>query len=515
MYDKSYTTMQSYLNIRETVRTLLRHRKLADRRSFGSDGNKFAKAMIYLSAAFVLIYLIGLSIPFAIIANESRTMTSAELLCTLLPFILAIDFALRFLVQQTPAQIVRPYMLLPLSHYACIDTFIFSSVVSIGNLTWLAFVLPYTLMSMLFGYGIQTTAITILMVVILIAVNSLWYAVVRTLVIESAWWWALPAAVYTLLASPLYIGNDAGFDQLCDTYAAIGSLIDRHSPLALLIPLIMLAAIACINRKVQYKYTKLELMRVEKKHELKKVHRFAFLERYGKVGTFLQLEIKLVTRNKNPRKAFFSGIFTMLILSVVIITSDIYDSIAMTNFWAFYNMVLLGATILTRIMGYEGNYIDCLLVRREDILALLKAKYIFYSALLALPTMLMIPVVISGKWSLYMLVSYAVFTMGFQHFLLFQTAVYNKQTIALNEKLTTKGGLDGNYTQMLIMAAIFIVPSILVNTLQTLLNENTVYTIILAIGIFFVLTHNIWLRNIYKRMMRRKYDNLESFTATR
>ena len=104
---------------------------------------------------------------------------------------------------------------------------------------------------------------------------------------------------------------------------------------------------------------------------------------------------------------------------------------------------------------------------------------------------------------------------GFQYFLLFQTAVYNKQAIPLNEKLTTKGGLDGNYTQMLIMAGIFIVPSILVNMLQTFLSENTVYTVILIIGIIFVLTHSIWLRNIYKRMMKRKYANLESFTATR
>lgn len=507
--------MQSYLNIRETVRTLLYHRKLADRRSFGSDGNKFAKVMVYLSAAFVFIYLIGLSIPFAMIANESRTMTSAELLCTLLPFILALDFALRFVVQQTPAQIVRPYMLLPLSHHACIDTFIFSSVVNSGNLTWLAFVLPYTLMSMLFGYGIPTTVLTIFMVVILVAANSLWYAVVRTLVMESAWWWALPVGVYALLASPLYIGSEAGFDQLCDTYAVVGEFIDKHSILTLLLPLALLVVLAYANRRVQYKYVKLELMRIEKKQELKKVRRFDFLERYGDVGTFLQLELKLVTRNKNPRKAFFSGIFTMLILSVAIIASDIYDSVAMTNFWAFYNMALLGATILTRMMGYEGNYIDCLLVRRENILALLKAKYIFYSALLLLPTLLMMPVVISGKWSFYMLVSYAIFTMGFQYFLLFQTAVYNKQAIPLNEKLTTKGGLDGNYTQMLIMAGIFIVPSILVNMLQTFLRENTVYTVILIIGIIFVLTHRIWLRNIYKRMMKRKYANLESFTATR
>ena len=37
----------------------------------------------------------------------------------------------------------------------------------------------------------------------------------------------------------------------------------------------------------------------------------------------------------------------------------------------------------------------------------------------------------------------------------------------------------------------------------------------LAIGLVFVLTNRLWLRNIYNRMMRRKYSNLEGFTSTR
>lgn len=465
--------------------------------------------------AFVMIYLMGLSIPFAIIANGSRTMTSAELLFTLMPFILAFDFSTRFAVQQTPAQIVRPYMILPMSHYACIDTFLFSSIFTIGNVTWLAFTLPYALMSMLFSYGMTTTLMSVVAVVVLTAANSQWYSIVRTLVGESQWWWALPAAVYALLASPLYIGSNAGLDQFSDVYSIFGSLIDSHNPFAVILPIALIVCLTYINRRVQYKYVKIELMHAEKKTEVKSVHRFAFLERYGEIGTLLQLEIKLLTRNKNPRKALLSGLFTMLLVSVAIIASDVYDSERMTNFWALYNFVLLGSMILVRMMGYEGNYIDSLLVHRENILALLKAKYIFYSALLALPLLLMLPVVVSGKWSIYMLLSYAVFTMGFQYFLLFQMAVYNKQSIPLNEKLTTKGGVDGNYIQMVIMLALLIVPNALVSILQATFSDNVAYLVMFAIGMAFVMTHNIWLRNVYNRMMKRKYKNLESFIATR
>lgn len=507
--------MQSYLTFRETTKVLIHHRKLADIRNLGSAENRFAKTMIHLSMAFIVIYLIAMSIPFAMIANESRTTTSSELLCCLMPFILLLDFALRFIIQQTPAQIVRPYTLLPLSRYACIDAFIVSSVFTWGNLVWLTFVFPYCLMSMVFSYGIITAIMTILLVTIAIAANSQWYAIMRTLINNSFYWWILPIIVYAAIASPFYIGNNAGINQFGEVYATAGEYIDRHNPLAILAALAILAGLVCLNRKVQYKYVQQELMRSEKKDVVKRVNRFTFLERYGETGTFLQLEIKLFTRNKNPRKAFFSSVFTMVLLSVIIIASDIYDTSVTANFWALYNFILLGSMILVRVMGYEGNYIDCLLVHRENILALLHAKYIFYSILLILPFVLMLPVVISGKWSLYMLISYAVFTMGFQYFCLFQAAVYNKQTIPLNQKLTTKGGLDGNYTQMVIMAGLFIVPNTIVNILQNVFSDNVAYTTMLAIGIAFTLTHKIWLHNIYHRMMKRKYATLENFTATR
>lgn len=510
-----YFPMQSLISLRQIVKTLISHRKLANTRNFSYTENKFAKVMIGISTSFIVLYLIALSIPFAMIANDLRTMTSTEMLFIIAPFILFVDFGSRFLMQQTPAQIVRPYLLLPISRRSCINAFIFSSIFTWGNIVWLTFVIPYVLMSIVFSYGLLTSFITILVFAVLVAVNSQWYLIVRTLINETFWWWILPVFVYFIALLPMFISGSIDLDRFTDTYSLIGAAIDEHNPLVIVLVISFLAIMVTINREVQYRCVQRELMRLEKKEVVNKVNKFVFLERYGEVGTFLQLEVKLLTRNKNPRKAFFSAILTMIVLSIVIIFSDIYDSIAMTNFWALYNFVLLGSMLLVRMMGYEGNYIDCMFVHRENILAVLKAKYIFYSLLLTLPFVLMLPVVLSDKWSLYMLVSYAVFTMGFQYFMLFQTAVYNKQTISLNEKLTTKGGLDGNYMQIFITIAILVIPNIIVTILQSILNNNVAYTVMLLIGLIFVSTSNIWLRNIYKRIMQRKYLLLESFIATR
>jgi hypothetical protein len=40
-------------------------------------------------------------------------------------------------------------------------------------------------------------------------------------------------------------------------------------------------------------------------------------------------------------------------------------------------------------------------------------------------------------------------------------------------------------------------------------------SILLVIGIAFILTSNIWLRNIYQRFMARRYKNMEDFRDSR
>lgn len=498
----------------ELIRLLLRHRKLADDRSLSATENKFAKFFILFSILIIVIYLMGLAVGLSLIVNSDITATATENLCIGIPFLLLIDFNMRFTMQQTPAHIIKPYILLPLPRYTCIDAFIYSSLISKSNFVWFAFFLPYALMSIVFSYGMATATLTMLLCLVLLLINSQWYAIARTLINRSVIWWILPI-IYGIEAMPLYVGSNAGWNQFCNLYSTVGTMLDKHNVLPIFIAIVVLVGITAVNRRLQYVSIERELMRTEVKKSVKKVNRFAFFEKYGEIGLFMQLEIKLLLRNATPKKALRSGFFTMAMICAFIVLSDVYDSSGMTNFWGLYAFMIFGTMNLLGLMSYEGNYIDCMLTHRENILSLLKAKYVFYSLLLIAPFLLMLPAVISGKWSLLMLVSYLIFTMGFQYFIAFQTAVYNKITVPLNTKMTDKAGLKTNYIQLVLVAIVFIVPNILVNILQSLFSENIAYLTMLLIGLGFIATHRLWLRNVYNRLMKRKYENLEGFISSR
>ena len=495
----------------ELFRELRRHRKQANKRAFNFEQNKVAKYLVGFVYALTLIYLIFFAIIFSLAANDSRFMTTVEFIMAMAPFILLIDFLLRFTAQQTPTQLIKPYILLPISKYTCIDTLILSSLFNWGNLTWFVMFIPYALMSIVFTHGIWVTLGVFLCYYLLILINSQWYSLVRAYINDSLVWWIVPIIVYLLVFLPVLL---EGWSFMFKFYASIGTAISEGSILPYLIPLAFLAVIVYLNRKVQFAHIWNELAKTEKSKSYDSKH-YSFLEKRGDVGQYIQLEIKSTIRNKNVKKGFIFATAIVFIMSMVIALTDAYDNEFMTNFWCLYNFVIYGAMLLVKVMCNEGNYIDCLMVRRENILKLLQAKYIFYSAILLFPFILMLPTVFAGKWSLFMLISYAFFTAGFQYFILFQMAVYNKQTTPLNTKFISKNGIENNYFQIVAEMSAFIIPMMLVSTLQALFGETISYVVMLTIGMIFILTHPIWLRNIYLRMMKKKYELLDGFRASR
>lgn len=503
------------MNKLEIFKTLRRHRVLAEKRDPIYSQNKAAKWLIYFMSLFIYGYLIFFSVIFALAVNESRNTTALEMMLGIMPFILTVDFAVRWMSQQTPSQIIKPYVLLPLPRYACIDTFIFRSLFNWGNVIWFVMLIPFCLMSVIFAYGIGACIILLLTYYIAILANSQWYCVVRTLVINSQLWWLLPIGIYALVYSPFYIGSDAGFDQFFDIYSSLGTMLDKGNILPVVIFLLLLAALIMGNRPLQYANVMKELGRAPKETKIKKVSEFRFLNSYGETGEYIKLEIKSLMRNKNPRKSFISASVLVVVITLICSFSDVYDGVSMSNFWCIYNLVIYASMLLIKIMGNEGNYIDALMVRKENILSLLRAKYMFFCSLILVPVLLLMPTVITGKWSLAMIVSYALFTAGFQYFMIFQLAVYNKTTIPLNTKFVSRNGMENNYFQLVVSFSVFLLPMLVVNVLNCFFSDTVTYGIMAGIGICFISTYKLWLRNIYNRMMKRRYKNLEGFRMSR
>lgn len=502
------------MNRLQLIRTLHRHLSLSEKRSVAWEQSKMAKYGIYIMSGIAIIYLIFIAIMLSLAVNETKSVIGYEFMYGIAPFIFTVDFFLRFAFQQTPSQLVKPYSLLPVSKYACIDCFLLNTITRTYNFIWFAIFIPFALMSVLFSEGTTVVLGFIFGLWLLTIVNSQWYLLVRSLINSNLIWWFLPVIIYASVFSPLYFGEKAGIDKFLDFYMSFGEGFSFWHPLYYITALVAIFLIFEINRKLQYRLIWQELSKSEQVR-VRNLMRFTYLERMGKIGEYLKLEIKSIMRNKNVRKTFIASTVIVIMFSLILSFSNIYDGIIMTNFWCIYCFALYGATILVKIMCYEGNYIECLMVREENIIMLLKAKYYIYSTLLVFPFILMLPTVFTEKCSLLMLIAYAVFTAGVEYFLFFQLAVYNNRTMPLNAKFIGRGSMENNYLQMIVNIVIFVIPISFISIIKVLLSETIAHIIILSIGAIFIASHHLWIHNIYRRMMQRRYKNMEGLIESR
>ena len=510
----------------ELFRALRKHCKLSEKRSVDLEKNKAAKWVMRIVEAFVVVYLLMIAITLAMVANESRTLSTIEFLFCLAPFMMLVDFSIRFIAQQTPSQIVKPYVLLPVPKYTCVDFFITGQMLNVSNLVWFVMIVPYCLMSVLFGYGFWPCVGILFTFWVMELCMSQFYLIVRTLINDTLLWWAMPIGVLLIAMLPGCHFENAGlifsdfwkfydFEDFCRFYGGIGTGIECGKAWPYIIVVALAVVLFFINRRIQFSHVMTELSRVEKVVSVSGADKLRFLNRLGELGLYLGLEIKTNWRNKNPRKSLIMGIAIICLFSFIIVFTDVYDSYYMANFWCMYDYTIFGAMTLVGIMCYEGNFIDGLMVRRENILQILKAKYWFNCLILLLPFLLMLPTVISGKWSLLMVVSYGVFTAGFQFFLFFQLAVTNRTTRPLNTKFISKNSMENSYWQLVVEMFCLFVPVIFVSVLQAACGATAAYIIMLVIGVLFIATHHLWLRNIYNRFMKRRYRNMAGFRASR
>ena len=487
---------------------LRRNNRLSFQRSPSFEQSLMARIMMVIGGGVMVIYLIAFAIMFSMMANEEDM---PGMVFVIMPLLLMIDFLMRFGLQQTPSMLIKPYLLLPVEKNVIIENFLVSSLFSGWTLTWLSLFLPYSIIIWAGGTSFADCLVVLVSGMLLVMTNSQWYLLVRTLVSRSVLWWAMPLVLYAVYFVALF------FDDETKAFTAFGDFVGDNgaSPFMLVACILFFALAFLINRRIQLRYAIAEMAKEEKKPAgLKHVSRIEFLNRFGMIGEYLKLELKSIMRNKTVKSRVISSLVLISVLSALIAFTPAYDSAGMRNFWCFYCFALYGMTSLIKVMEPEGNYIEFLLVNRENTLTLLKAKYYIHVATLALPFLIMLPAVITGKFSILMMAAYMLVCSGPLYFTLFQLAVYNKQTLPLDQKLTGKNNTENGIQMVVSMSSMLLIPAVALG-LIVLTGEDTAFAIMAVVGRVFTLLHPLWLRNIYVRMMRRKHENLEGFISSK
>lgn len=472
------------------------------------EKNRFMKFLAWFMILYYAALLIfaGVSFPMAF-KGAYHGVASFHVLDGAFLWLLFADFWIRFPLQQTPVQAVKPYRLLPINRKFLTHIFLLRSGFSLGNLFWCFFLVPFGLLSVWPLLGWWSFVGWLVGWWMLCIANGFAYLFIRTICMRHLAWIIVPILVHTSLILLMVLPDHNVLDIPCTEFLyqfALGN------------PLVYIATAGLIALGYYANLTlhsRMAFDDVAKVEEVTHASKMAYLDRYGTLGEYMKLEIKLHLRNKQVRMQLFTLLGLILLLSSLLYFTDVYDEMPfMKSFILLYDFVGLGTARLITIMCFEGNYIDGLMSRRESIYDLLRAKYYFNLLIAFVPLLVVIPLAAIGKFTIWMLLGYFFINIGVLTPLIFQLAVYNNNTIPLNQKLM---GKQGNATQQIVSVVILFLPIGLEYLCVWIMGPVWGYTPMIVLGIIGVAIHPFWLRNIYKRFMQRRYINMENFRASR
>ena len=487
------------------------NQKLAEKRNPAFDTNRFAKFLIYFMVVYwaAIFLFLGVSLPF-MFEGLVPNMEPYHIMNQGVLYVMAGDFLMRFMAQPSVSQEIKPYLLMPVKRKKLISLLLLKSGLDGYNFIWFFVYVPFAFLTVIRFYGFGGMFLYLLGIWLIFVFNNYWYLLCKLLLGEKTLWLLLPTLVFGALGAAEFLLDGLPISRFT---MDLGEGFIEGNPLSFLFVLACIGVMFLINLKLQQRMIYNELSKKEDT-KIKRVSEYKFLDKYGEVGEYLRLELKLIARNKTVKTQFRMGIIVMLGFSFALAFTDVYDGSYMTSFICLYNYAILPIMTLGQVMSFEGNYIDGLMSRKESIFNLLRAKYYLTTIIILVPFLIMFFPIAKEKITLLTAIAYLIFVVGFVFFMLLQLAVYNTRTLPLNANLM-KSNKSSNWIQGLITGAAFMLPLLIDKLLSALLQEEVAHIILILIGLGFIATHNLWIKNIYKRFMKRRYKNMEEFRASR
>ena len=495
----------------EAIQTLHKHFCLSGRRNKIWQANNVAKYFYYVLAVFLCAYFVWIGCELADLTIEDN-LGGYRFIYALIPVFLFIDYLFRYTTDHRLLMHIRPYLLLPLPKHSYTDYLILRQLIVFKNVNLLFICIPFGIKTLIPELGASAMIGYTAGLYLLLLINGQFFQLTQVLTARGLRYWLIPILTYLSIAIiTIFFPSSQGYLQ---RWAEIGNAMIRGEVWIYTVMILLLIGMILLNRNIlEHRILQEQYTAAPAKHDKNSIDLTIF-DRFNQIGEYLKIEVWGILRNKRLRLIFFFNTFGIFIFSLITVFDPESDMVKINGF-VYYSFIIYGLSSLSRIMCYEGNYYECLLMQRNSIQNLLLAKYYFYTALLLIPLLVFLPVALIGKISFWTILSYALFAAGVAYRILFQMAVYNKVTFSMQATHTGKNA-NTNYIQLIVTIITIISPFPITALGTWWLNQPILTNTTLSLlGIIFITTHRRWISSISRKMKDNQYEQLEGFQKSR
>lgn len=463
--------------------------------------------MVFLAIYFIFIFLVlgvGLYPALKKLYPEADPLLKAN---QFLFYWFLGDLVFRFFFQKLPVMNVKPFLIHPIKKSKIVNYVLGKSAVSYFNFLPLFAIIPFGLTLLFKGYttSVALSWMATLFIATLI-INFLNFVIEsKSAQTELSF---LPIIIISAVLFGLNYFNIISFSNVIAS--AVNAI--TQNPYLLAVPILILIAIYVLNYQLLIGKLNLDTTLKTKEKEVSSSN-LEWTRRFGDIAPFLQLDLRLIWRNKRTRSSVWMLVLGLL-YGLIFYPNPTYAK--MEWFYIFVGIFVTGIFLINFgqfIPAWDSGYYKLLMSQNIKYKEYLNSKYFLMAASAVLMFVLSIPYVYFG-WKILLVHFVAmIYNIGVNTYVLLYAGSYNRKSIDLTQKAAFNYQGTGA-VQWLVGIPLMLLPMLLFLAFNYLVSFEVAAAVLLVMGIIGIVLHQKIMRAIVTRYKKVKHKMISAFEQT-
>ncbi|MFS4455293.1 DUF5687 family protein [Maribacter sp. 2304DJ31-5] len=411
-----------------------------------------------------------------------------------------IELFLRYFMQKLPVMDIKPFLVAPIKKGSIAHYILGRSGASIYNFLSLFLFVPFAVILLLNGYPFLNVVLWV--VAILAMVFCLNY--INLLMNKNDKILLIIVVIIAVFYGLEYFGVFSAMELFRPVFHALYAY-----PVTVLIPI----GLALLMYYGNYRFLRGRIYldaSLKAKTAEARASNLDWTKKFGEMGPFLQLDLKMIWRNKRTKSQVFISLL-MIFYGLIFYTQEIYGT--MMPIFAFLGVFMTGIFLTNFgqfIPAWDSSYYSMIMTQNIPLRKYLESKATLISVSVVAMFLLTIPYVYFGWHALAINFGCALYNLGINIPVILFFGSFNKKRIELDK--SPFGNMQGiSATQFLIMLPVLGAPILIFTTVYYLFSMEAAVLVLSIMGIIGFALKNYLLNGITEQYRSKKYGMIAGF----
>lgn len=461
--------------------------------------------LIFLALSFMVSFLImGIAL-YPMLTDIFPDQNPLAIVNGYLFYYILADIILRFFFQKLPVMSVKPLLTLPVKRSEVVNYVLRKSALSFFNFLPLFAFVPFSIMLLINNYSVVGVAAWLFSILLITLVINFLNFIIESFSSETD----LSFLPLILFSGGLFALNHFNVISISN-WIATGMQAIYENPVFVLVPLLILLGLYRFNHKLLSQKLYLDSS-LKSQTEVANSSSMEWTKRFGDIAPFMQLDLKLIWRNKRTKSSVWMLVLGLL-YGLFFYPQPTYQN--MPWFFAFIGIFVTGIFLINFgqfIPAWDSGYYRMLMSQNIKYEQYLKSKFTLMSLSVIILFVLSIPYAYFGFKILLAHFAAAIYNIGVNTHIILYGGSFNRKKIDLNQRAAFNYQGTGA-VQWLIGIPLMILPLAIFALAYWLLGFEIACIVLIVLGIIGIVLHSRIMTAITQKYQNSKYKMISAFS---